>query len=140
MAKKRKRYQLGPWRLVHKELTGTYEVRTLNGGRFSVVAKEKYVYRRKWGPCSHQYEEQVEYHNSTDLDHILRHLEISEHKAALIELSTASFHTINRLFERWHWYQRMQEDKAREDRKKQRTEKTRMKRVKNKQFGRLVEA
>jgi hypothetical protein len=84
-------------------------------------------------------QERKEEHRTVTLDEAFRRLRISDKHASLVELTISGMTVVERLFERYQWYQKVEEEKAKKRRQKEYAAKRRTRRVKNHEPTRVIE-
>jgi len=153
MAKARRRER--PWRLVSREFTGDFAVRSMGPNSrgyqpFDIYGTYLCVYRQRYG-TNGRYNERRETERSANLSEVLRCLSMTDKTYNLLALMQGGLCCLEKLFERYEWQMRQKAEKELEKRRaawaikkkgwdERKAHDKRIQRVRSKQFTRQVEA
>lgn len=113
------KFKKGPWRLISKELTGEFKVRSSSSRYnrpFDIYGTFLHIYRRRTGRGYQDYEERKEYIETYSLNQVLEKLSMTDKQEGLLDMTMGGFTVIERLFQRFAWYIRRAEARDRKKR------------------------
>jgi hypothetical protein len=130
----------GPWRKVRQDPIHRFEVVPGPQGRFNVYGMYHIQYQRSiFRKGKRVFEERKDEHRTVSLLSALEKIHLTPQHDSLVLMTEMGLSVIERIFERYEWFCRREEEKRRECRRKENAQKKTKQRVKNLLPTRVIE-
>lgn len=122
------------WVRISREPTGNFTAYSTGHGSFNVYMTYRVVYRQEVTGFTRREEER-----GIDLRTMLLEMKMKDKEYALISMLEGGLEIFNKLVGQWEWKKRKEAEREAEELKKTKLARKRTKRVKDRQFGRVLE-